>query len=142
MCLLFQGAGKGLRQEERWWRERLPLPHFSAHSLRPSLDLTRTLISEQMMKSLFLPFVVEERDQVSREGQFRARQDRGVAGPVLRIVYCSQGSYRLCCSPTAPRAATSLPLSWFRWPGQERLEMGVPGGPRRFLYIVRWDCSK
>lgn len=81
----------------------------------------------------------------SERGHSRAKQDWGTAGPVLRIMY-----YYRPCTPFA----AALLLTWGNHQpptllvplaglgGDGGWEMGVPRGPRRFLYIVGWDFSK
>lgn len=94
--------------------------------LCPSLDLTRTLISEQIMKSLSYSLWLRRETKSLERGQSRAKQDWGAAGPVPRIKYCTGLATPLllpCCSL---EAATSLPPSWFRWPGQESMGDGSP----------------
>lgn len=122
--------------------------HSSAavpHSLRPSLDLTltRTIISKLIMKSLSHSLWLRREARASERGQFRAKQDWGAARPVVRILYY----YRPC----TPFAASLL----LTWGGHQPPTLLVPlagpgedggweslGGPRRFLYIVGWDCSR
>lgn len=90
------------------------------------IDLTRTLISEQIMKSLSYSLWLRRETKSLERGQSRAKQDWGAAGPVPRIKYCTGLATPLllpCCSL---EAATSLPPSWFRWPGQESMGDGSP----------------
>lgn len=102
----------------------------------PSLDLISRLITKSLTLS-------EKRGQVFREGSVQSQAGLGASRASSENHVLLWALHPFCCFPTADLGqppASHPPGSAGR--ARRGWAMGVPGGPRRFLYIVGWDCSK